>query len=138
MRPPFAQVLAVHAILGPVGAQITETLTPTGDAAVPVAFGYHPYLRPSDIPHSAWRIESNVSEQLILDRSSVPTHEVRSQRVASGALGDRTLDHDYQSATGVWLRVRAGSRTIGIASWTAIPMRSCSPRATRTSSRWSR
>lgn len=111
---PFAHVLAVHAILGPVGLQITTTLTPTGDAAVPVAFGCHPYLRPPGVLRSAWGIESDVSEQLILDRSSVPTGEVRSQRVASGALGDRTLDHGYQSATGAWLRVRAGSRTIDI------------------------
>jgi aldose 1-epimerase len=111
---PFAHVVAVHAILDPVGLQITTTLTATGDVAVPVAFGYHPYLRPPDVPRAAWEIESNVSEQLILDRSSVPTGEVRSERVASGALGDRTLDHGYQSATGAWLRLRAGSRTMDV------------------------
>ena len=111
---PFAHVLSVHAIVDPVGLQITTTLTATGDVAVPVAFGYHPYLRPSDVPRSAWQIESNVSEQLILDRSSVPTGEVRSERVAPGALGDRTLDHGYQSATAAWLRLRAGSRTIDV------------------------
>jgi galactose mutarotase-like enzyme len=111
---PFAHVVAVHAILDPVGLQITTTLTASGDVAVPVAFGYHPYLRPPHVPRAAWEIESNVSEQLILDRSSVPTGEVRSERVASGALGDRTLDHGYQSATGAWLRLRAGSRTMDV------------------------
>ena len=111
---PFAHVVAVHAILDPVGLQITTTLTASGVVAVPVAFGYHPYLRPPHVPRAAWEIESNVSEQLILDRSSVPTGEVRSERVASGALGDRTLDHGYQSATGAWLRLRAGSRTMDV------------------------
>ncbi len=111
---PFAHELAVHAALDPVGLQITTTLTATGDVAVPVAFGYHPYLRPPDVPRSTWEIESDVSEQLVLDRSSVPTGEVRSERVASGALGDRTFDHGYQSATGAWLRVRAASRTIDL------------------------
>jgi aldose 1-epimerase len=111
---PFAHVLAVRAIMDPVGLQMTTTLSGTGDVAVPVAFGYHPYLRPPGVARSAWEIESNVSEQLILDRSSVPTGEVRSERVAAGALGDRTFDHGYQSATGARLRVRAGSRTIEI------------------------
>jgi aldose 1-epimerase len=111
---PFAHVLAAHAVLDPVGLQLTTRLTATGDVAVPVAFGYHPYLRPPGVPRSAWEIESNLSEELILDRSSVPTGEVRSERVASGALGDRTFDHGYQSATGGWLRVRAASRTIDL------------------------
>jgi aldose 1-epimerase len=111
---PFAHELAVHAMLDPVGLQITTTLTATGDVAVPVAFGYHPYLRPPGVPRSAWEIESSVSEQLVLDRSSVPTGEVRSERVASGALGERTFDHGYQSATGAWLRLRAAARTIDL------------------------
>src|SRR3954453_4187694 len=111
---PFAHKLAVHAMLDPVGLQITTTLTATGDVAVPVAFGYHPYLRPPGVPRSAWEIESSVSEQLVLDRSSVPTGEVRSERVASGALGERTFDHGYQSATGAWLRLRAAARTIDL------------------------
>jgi aldose 1-epimerase len=111
---PFAHVVAVHAILDPVGLQITTTLCATADVAVPVAFGYHPYLRPPDVPRSAWEIECTLSEQLVLDRRSVPTGEVRSEHVASGPLGDRTFDHGYQSATGAWLRLRAGSRTIDV------------------------
>jgi aldose 1-epimerase len=111
---PFAHVLTVHAILDPAGLQITTTLRATGDVAVPVAFGYHPYLQPPGVPRSAWEIECTVSEQLILDRTSVPTGEVRSAPVAPGPLGDRTFDHGYQSAANAWLRVRAGSRTITV------------------------
>jgi aldose 1-epimerase len=111
---PFAHVLTVHAILDPVGLQITTTLRATGDVAVPVAFGYHPYLRPPAVPRSAWDIECSLSEQLVLDRRSVPTGEVRSERVAPGPLGDRTFDHGYQSAAGARLRLRAGSRTIAV------------------------
>jgi galactose mutarotase-like enzyme len=111
---PFAHVLAVHAVLDPVGLEMTTTLRATGDLAVPVAFGYHPYLRPPGVARSAWEIECSLSEQLVLDRLSVPTGEVRTERVAPGALGDRTFDHGYQSATGAWLRVRAGSRTIDL------------------------
>jgi galactose mutarotase-like enzyme len=111
---PFAHVLAVHAVLDPIGLEITTTLSATADVAVPVAFGYHPYLRPPGVPRSAWEIECSLSEQLVLDRLSVPTGEVRTERLASGALGDRTFDHGYQSANGAWLRVRAGSRTIDL------------------------
>jgi aldose 1-epimerase len=111
---PFAHVLAVHAVLNPIGLEITTRLSATADVAVPVAFGYHPYLRPPGVPRSAWEIECSLSEQLVLDRTSVPTGEVRTERVAPGALGDRNFDHGYQSATGAWLRVRAGSRTIDL------------------------
>jgi aldose 1-epimerase len=111
---PFAHVLEVHAVLDPAGLQIMTTLRATADAAVPVAFGYHPYLRPPGVPRSEWEIECTLSEQLVLDRRSVPTGEVRSEPVAPGPLGDRTFDHGYQFATGAWLRLRAGSRTIDV------------------------
>ena len=111
---PFPHVIAVRAVLDPVGLEITTTLTPTGDVPVPIAFGYHPYLKPPGAPRAEWEIECTVTEELILDRHSVPTGEVRSNPVEAGPLADRTFDNGYQSAMGAWLRVRAGGRTIDL------------------------
>src|SRR6478672_3506578 len=42
---PFPHTIAVDAALDAAGLTIATTLTAAGDAAVPVAFGFHPYLR---------------------------------------------------------------------------------------------
>ena len=111
---PFPHVIAVRAVLDPVGLQMTTTISPSGDEPVPIAFGYHPYLRPPGAARSAWEIECTVSEELVLDRHSVPTGEVRSNPVEPGPLGDREFDHGYRAAGGAWLRTRAGGRTIDL------------------------
>jgi galactose mutarotase-like enzyme len=111
---PFPHVLAVHAVLDPVGLEVTTTVTPSADVAVPIAFGYHPYLKPPGAPRSDWEIECTVSARLELDRHAVPTGEVRDEPVATGPLGTRAFDDGYESADGAWLRVRAGTRTIDV------------------------
>jgi aldose 1-epimerase len=111
---PFAHVISVVASLDPAGLQMTTTVRATGDDEVPIAFGYHPYLQPPGVERALWEIETNVSEQLVLDRHSVPTGEVRHEPVPAGPLGDRAYDNGYQSAAGAWFRVRAGSRTMEI------------------------
>jgi galactose mutarotase-like enzyme len=107
-------VVSVVAALDPAGLQITTTVRATGDTPVPIAFGYHPYLQPPGVPRARWEIETGVTEQLVLDRHSVPTGEVRDDPVPPGPLGERVYDNGYQSAEQAWLRVRAGSRTIEI------------------------
>jgi len=111
---PFEHLIAVHAVLDPVGLQLTTTLTATGDDAVPVAFGYHPYLALPGARRAEWNIECTVSQQLVLDSHSVPTGEVRREPVVTGPLGDRSFDNGYQSAHGAWLRVRGGGRTVDL------------------------
>ena len=111
---PFPHVIAIAAALDPDGLELTATVTPTGDAAVPISFGYHPYLAPPGAPRAEWEIECTASERLILDRHSVPTGEVRTEPVAAGPLGDRAFDDGFQAADRARLRVRAGARTIDL------------------------
>ncbi|MGI8622809.1 MAG: aldose 1-epimerase [Solirubrobacteraceae bacterium] len=111
---PFAHVIGVHAVLDPVGLQLTTSVTATGDVDVPIAFGYHPYLVMPGARRAEWTVETTVSHHLVLDAHSVPTGEVRAEPVAAGPLGDRVLDEGYESAHGAWLRVRDGTRTVDI------------------------
>ena len=99
-------------MLDPGGLELTTTLTPTRDVPVPVAFGYHPYLQAPGVRRAEWEIECSLSEELVLDRLSVPTGEVRTDPIASGPIGDRAYDNGYQGAEGAWLRLRAGGRTL--------------------------
>jgi aldose 1-epimerase len=111
---PFAHALSVHAILDPVGLQLETTLTATGDVAVPVAFGYHPYLALPGARRADWTMQCTVSKHLVLDDHSVPTGEVRDEPVVTGPLGSRTFDDGYQSADGAWMRLTGGGRTVDL------------------------
>jgi aldose 1-epimerase len=70
---PFAHVLELDARA--VGAELVlETSVHAGaGSAVPVAFGYHPYLTIPGSARSAWEVELPVGERLLLDERMIPT-----------------------------------------------------------------
>src|SRR4051794_19667136 len=53
---PFPHELRMDVRLARDTLRVDTTLRPTADSAVPVAFGYHPYLRLPDVPRADWRI----------------------------------------------------------------------------------
>jgi galactose mutarotase-like enzyme len=67
----------------------------SGEAAVPIAFGYHPYLRLPGVERSAWVVEIPVSQRVVLDSEELPTGEVEQADVAAGPLGSRTFDDEF-------------------------------------------
>ncbi|MCB0828109.1 MAG: aldose 1-epimerase [Solirubrobacterales bacterium] len=92
---PFPHTIWIEADLRGPELTVTTTVEPTGEAAVPVAFGFHPYFRLPGIERSAWRIEIPVTERLELDRDMIPTGDRRPVAVESGPLGSRTFDDAY-------------------------------------------
>lgn len=97
---PFPHELELEATLaGPVLA-IATTVRASADGPVPVAFGFHPYLRLPGVARSQWHVEVPVREQLRLDASMLPTGERVDVRVHPGALGARTFDDAYLAPTG--------------------------------------
>jgi aldose 1-epimerase len=92
---PFPHQLLLEATLSGATLTITTTVRATGDATVPVSFGYHPYFRLPGIPRSEWEIELPVSEHLVLDHRMLPTGDRGPARVVSGSLGARTFDDSY-------------------------------------------
>jgi aldose 1-epimerase len=92
---PFAHELRFEATLtGPV-LTIATTVSASGDGPVPVAFGYHPYLRLPGLAREDWRIEIPVREQLRLDSQMLPTGERVDAEVHAGRLGARTFDDAF-------------------------------------------
>jgi galactose mutarotase-like enzyme len=83
---PFAHELRIDAIVGDGGLELITTLRPTGPDAVPVSFGYHPYLHPpGGAPRSEWQVALGASERLVLDERMIPTgatEPLQSQRFA--------------------------------------------------------
>ena len=48
-------------------------MIPTSDRAVPVAFGWHPYLQLPDTPRAQWTLQLPAREHLTLDDRGIPT-----------------------------------------------------------------
>lgn len=92
---PFPHDLLLEATLEGTTLTITTTVRATGDASVPISFGYHPYFRLPGTARSEWEIELPVSEHLVLDRRMIPTGEREPAGVESGPLDSRTFDDGY-------------------------------------------
>ena len=89
---PFPHELHVQAELRHDTLTVVTILLPTGDVAVPVSFGWHPYLCLPGVPRSEWRVELPVRRRALLDDRGLPTGETEAVDIEPGPLGDRTYD----------------------------------------------
>jgi aldose 1-epimerase len=92
---PFPHELRLEAVLDGSRLTISTAVRPTGDRPVPVAFGFHPYLRLPEVKRSRWEVEVPVQERLVLDDRLLPTGEREPVSVEAGPLGSRTFDDAY-------------------------------------------
>jgi aldose 1-epimerase len=113
---PFPHTLTIEATLE--GGTLTIATTVDADAGgpVPIAFGYHPYLRLPGVDRGAWEIEVPVREALSLDDRMLPTGERVPVTVEPGPLGERTFDDAYVApAVGRPFVLAGGGRRIELA-----------------------
>jgi galactose mutarotase-like enzyme len=92
---PYPHKLAVAASLDDAGLTIETVLTPASATPVPIAFGYHPYLRLPDAPRAEWEVDLPVERRLLLDENMIPTGEGETPAFRHGVLEDRSLDDGY-------------------------------------------
>jgi galactose mutarotase-like enzyme len=92
---PFPHVLELTADLSGDRLEVAARMTPTGDAAVPVAFGFHPYLRLPDRPRQEWIVELPVTSRMELDHRMLPTGRSAAVHIPPAPLGDRTFDDAF-------------------------------------------
>jgi aldose 1-epimerase len=92
---PFPHELALEAALTPVALTISMTLRATGDGAVPVAFGFHPYLRLPGVDRAGWRLSLPPRRHLTTDDRGIPTGGSARRPPASLPLGDDGYDDGY-------------------------------------------
>ncbi len=107
---PFAHELRFEAALSGPTLTIITTVLASGDATVPIAFGYHPYLRLPGVAREDWRVEVPVREQLRLDSQMLPTGERVDAEVFAGRLGARTFDDAFVAPADGAPFVLAGNR----------------------------
>jgi galactose mutarotase-like enzyme len=89
---PFPHELHVQAELTDNTLTVATIVLPTGDMAVPVSFGWHPYLRLPGLPRSDWRIELPVRGRAVLDDRGLPAGRTEAVDPDPAPLGERTYD----------------------------------------------
>jgi len=92
---PFPHELHVQAELATDTLTVATIVLPTGDVAVPLSFGWHPYLRLPGLPRSQWRLELPVRARAVLDELSIPTGQTESVSIEPGPLGDTSYDDHF-------------------------------------------
>ncbi|HEX8802893.1 MAG TPA: aldose 1-epimerase [Acidimicrobiales bacterium] len=106
---PFPHVLDLDVTLGDGTLTVTTRLTAGADRAVPVAFGYHPYLRLPRTTRDAVRLALPDRRHLLLDHRHLPTGQVRPDPAEEAPLGDRAFDDLYDLGDPAGSRVGGGS-----------------------------
>jgi aldose 1-epimerase len=110
---PFPHVLAVAVRLAERALTVRTTVTATGDTAIPLCFGFHPYLHLPDVPRGEWMIETPPLRHLRLDERGLPTGESEPQPAKEEALGYKAFDDAYdQVGDGAVFAVSGGGRRV--------------------------
>ncbi len=92
---PFPHRIDVSAIVREPVLRVDTTIVPTGRRGVPIAFGWHPYLRLPGGPRRSWRLRLPARRHLALDTRGIPTGDIRREVAESAVIGPRTFDDGY-------------------------------------------
>jgi aldose 1-epimerase len=112
---PFPHRLALDVALRRRTLTVRTTLTATGERAVPVSFGFHPYLRLAGVARKDWHVELPPMRHLELDARAIPSGASRAVAAAAGPLGTRTFDDGYVDVPdGAEFVVAGGGRRITV------------------------
>ncbi len=99
---PLPHIVRYTATVSGTALTVTLSVQPTGDAAVPVSFGFHPYLTLPGCDRRAWQLQLPVAGQALLDERMLPAGEVVAVAPGQldGPLADRTFDASFPALTG--------------------------------------
>ncbi len=92
---PFPHRIDVRVRASESRLTVDTTLTATGRRRVPVAFGWHPYLRVPGTARARWRLRLPPCERRALDTRSIPTGASTHQPAEAEAIRRRTFDDLY-------------------------------------------
>jgi len=112
---PYPHVLRVSVGLADRALTVRTTITATGETAVPLCFGFHPYLRLPDVARGEWIVETPPLRHLSLDGRGLPTGASQPQPTKEEHLGDKAFDDAYDQVNdGAVFAVSGGGRRLEV------------------------
>ncbi|HEU0190185.1 MAG TPA: aldose 1-epimerase [Mycobacterium sp.] len=112
---PFPHLLTVAVTVADRTLRVRTTVTATTEAAVPLCFGFHPYLQLPGVPRAEWRIETPALRHLALDGRGIPTGQTSPWPETSETLGEQAFDDGYDEVPpGAMFAVSGGGRRIEV------------------------
>jgi galactose mutarotase-like enzyme len=120
---PFPHSIVMAARLRGNALSIRTTVTPTADLAVPVSFGFHPYLTLPGVERADWHVALPVRRRVILDDRGIPSGETEDVEYEPGPLGDRVFDDAFDHlADPADFVLAGGGRTITLSFGAGYPV----------------
>jgi aldose 1-epimerase len=92
---PFPHRIDVRVRARDARLTVDTAVVPTGRRRVPVAFGWHPYLRVPGTPRARWRLRLPAREHRGLDARGIPTGSSAREASEAQPIGRRTFDDLY-------------------------------------------
>ena len=112
---PFPHLLTLDVSLNDRTLTVRTTVTPSTGAAVPLCFGFHPYLQLSGVPRADWLVETPDMRHCQVDAWGIPTGVTQPHAASSELLGDKTIDDGYDWVPpGSVFAVSGGDRRIEV------------------------
>lgn len=112
---PYPHVLTMFVRLADRALTVRTTVTATADTAVPLCFGFHPYLQVPEADRGQWLIDTPPLRHLSLDDSGLPTGTALEQEAAQELLGDTAFDDAYdQVGDGAVFAVSGAGRRLEV------------------------
>lgn len=96
------------------GTLTVDTTVTARDSAVPLSFGFHPYLAPPGTAREDWQVELPARTALELDARGLPTGATRELAAEAFALGARTYDDLFAVTPGARFSVAASGRRVTV------------------------
>jgi aldose 1-epimerase len=110
---PFPHVITIDARVDRVrGLTLTTEVHATGATAVPVSFGWHPYLRMPAGGRAGWVLGWPECEHVEVDDNIIPTGVRTPQAAERAPIGRRTYDDHYALGRARTFTVAAEGRTL--------------------------
>ncbi|MCV7278269.1 aldose 1-epimerase [Mycolicibacterium flavescens] len=119
---PFPHVLTQRVTLADRRLTVETTVRATTAAAVPLCFGYHPYLTIPGVPREQWTLTAPAMRHLLVDDNGIPTGDREPWPVFDEKLGDAGYDDGFdQVPEAAVFTLAAAGRRIDVVFETGYP-----------------
>jgi len=93
---PFPHTITLRADAVDGALRVETAVEPTSDRAVPISFGWHPYLRLPRGERASWTLTMPAMRRCLLDARGIPTGELAASDASAEPFGDRTFDDLFE------------------------------------------